>query len=97
LLRRIRACEPLRLVRLRATFSCLGADLSVPCAIATILIKEDELVRPLRLQAIVPETLRYLWSYPELIALSFFAEDATIHEVLYAMLQGFGQRSDHQR
>jgi hypothetical protein len=40
----------------------------------------------------VPETFRYLWSYPELTALSFFAEDATIHEVLYAMLQGFGQR-----
>ena len=28
-------------VRLRASFSCLGADLSVPCAIATILTDED--------------------------------------------------------
>ena len=27
----------------------------------------------------------------------FFAEDATIHEVLYAVLQGSGQRRDHQR
>jgi hypothetical protein len=44
-----------------------------------------------------PETFRYPWSYPELFALSFLAEDATIHEVLYAMLQGFGQRCDHQR
>jgi hypothetical protein len=42
-------------------------------------------------------TFRNLWSYPELIALSFFAENATIHEVLYTVLQGFGQRCDHQR
>jgi hypothetical protein len=34
---------------------------------------------------------------PGLVALYLFAEDAAIHEVLYAMLQGFGQRRDHQR
>jgi FMN phosphatase YigB (HAD superfamily) len=33
-----------------------------------------------------PEAYRRPLSYLELVALSFFAEDATIHEVLYAVL-----------
>jgi hypothetical protein len=40
----VRSCESLRRVRLRASTSCLGADLSVPCAIAIILTDEDELL-----------------------------------------------------
>jgi hypothetical protein len=34
----------------------------------------------------VPDAFRWSWSYPELVALSFFAEDVTIHELLYALL-----------
>jgi hypothetical protein len=41
---------------------------------------------PAPLQAFVPEAFRWPWSYPELVALSFFAEDVTIHELLYALL-----------
>jgi hypothetical protein len=44
LLRRVSSCEPRRLVRLRASFSCLGAGLSVPYAIAIIPTEEDELL-----------------------------------------------------
>jgi hypothetical protein len=49
----------------------------------------------LSLRAFVPEAFRCPWRGPELAALSFFAEDATIDEVLYAMLQGFGEGRDH--
>jgi hypothetical protein len=37
LLRRVSSCEPRRLVRLRASFSCLETGLSVPYTLATIL------------------------------------------------------------
>jgi hypothetical protein len=40
---------------------------------------------PAPLQAFVPEAFRWTWSYPELVALSFFAEDVTIHEALCAV------------
>jgi hypothetical protein len=44
LLRRVSSCELRRLVRLRASFSCLGAGLSVPYAIAIIPTDEDDLL-----------------------------------------------------
>jgi hypothetical protein len=44
LLRRVRACEPRRCVRLRASHSRLGAGLSVPYTLAIILTDDAELL-----------------------------------------------------
>jgi hypothetical protein len=45
-------------------------------------VNKDAIGQPASLQPFVPEAFRWPWSYPDLVALPFFAEDVTIHEVL---------------
>jgi hypothetical protein len=61
------------------------------------LVNKVLLVCLLSLHALLPEAFRRPWSYPELVALSFFAEDATIHEVLYTVLKRLEEGRDRQR
>jgi hypothetical protein len=61
------------------------------------LVNKVLLVCLYSLQAFVPQAFRRPWSYPELVALSFFAEDATIHEVLFTVLKWLEEGRDRQR
>jgi hypothetical protein len=51
----------------------------------------------LSFRAFMAEVFGRPWSYPRIDARPFFTRAATIHEVLYAVLQGFGEGRDHQR